>query len=130
MHLIKRLTVMLLIVTPLFASAQESAVNALFQTDVADVSNQESLVLEVTYPPGVESASHRHNAHTVVYVLEGTVTMQVEGSEAQTLGAGEVFYETPADVHSVSKNASNSEPAKILVFFLKDKGRATTEPAP
>jgi quercetin dioxygenase-like cupin family protein len=121
---------MLLIVTPLFASAQESAVNALFQTDVADVSNQEILVLEVTYPPGVESASHRHNAHTVVYVLEGTVTMQVEGGEAQTLGAGEVFYETPADVHSVSKNASNSEPAKILVFFLKDKGRATTEPAP
>jgi len=130
MRSIKRLIAMLLVATPLFVSAQESAVNALFQTDVADVSNQEILVLEVTYPPGVESASHRHNAHTVVYVLEGTVTMQVEGGEARTLGAGEVFYETPADVHSVSKNASNSESAKILVFFLKDKGRATTEPAP
>ena len=110
--------------------AQESAVSALFQTDVADASNQEILVLEVTYPPGVESASHRHNAHTIVYVLEGTVTMQVEGSEAKTLGAGEVFYETPEDVHSVSKNASDTEPARILVFFLKEKGRATTEPAP
>ena len=112
------------------AHAQESAVSALFQTDVADASNQEILVLEVTYPPGVESASHRHNAHTIVYVLEGTVTMQVEGSDAKTLGAGEIFYETPDDVHAVSRNASNTEPARILVFFLKEKGRATTEPAP
>jgi quercetin dioxygenase-like cupin family protein len=112
-----------------FVHAQESAVSALFQTDVVDASNQEILVLEVTYPPGVESASHRHNAHTIVYVLEGTVTMQVEGSEAKTLGAGEIFYETPDDVHSVSKNASATEPARILVFFLKEKGRATTEPA-
>ena len=113
-----------------FVHAQESAVSALFRTDVADASNQEILVLEVTYPPGVESASHRHNAHTVVYVLEGTVIMQVDGSEAKTLGAGEVFYETPEDVHSVSKNASDTEAARILVFFLKEKGRATTEPAP
>ena len=120
----------MLIAAAFTANAQESAVSALFQTDVADASNQEILVLEVTYPPGVESASHRHNAHTIVYVLEGTVTMQVEGSEAKTLGEGEVFYETPDDVHSVSKNASDTEPAKILVFFLKEKGRATTEPAP
>lgn len=111
------------------AHAQESAVSALFRTDVADVTDQEILVLEVSYPAGVESASHRHNAHTIVYVLEGTVTMQVEGSEPQTLGPGEVFYETPEDVHSVSKNASDTEPAKILVFFLKEKGRVTTEPA-
>ena len=110
--------------------AEESAVNALFQTDVTDVTNQEIVVLEVTYPPGAESASHRHNAHTIVYVLEGSVTMQVEGSEAKTLSAGEIFYETPDDIHSVSKNASDTEPATILVYFLKGKGAASTEAVP
>jgi len=110
--------------------AEESAVNALFQTDVKDVTNQEIVVLEVTYPPGAESASHRHNAHTIVYVLEGSVTMQVEGSEAKTLSAGEIFYETPDDIHSVSKNASDTEPATILVYFLKGKGAASTEAVP
>jgi quercetin dioxygenase-like cupin family protein len=111
------------------ASAQQTAVEALFQTDVADVENQEILVLEVTYPPGNKSSSHRHNAHTIVYVLEGTVIMQVAGGEQKTLGPGEIFYESPADIHSVSMNASDTEPAKILVFFLKGKGAATTEPA-
>jgi quercetin dioxygenase-like cupin family protein len=130
MKSIKLLFAASLIAGAFSVQAQESAVSALFQADVADASNQEILVLEVTYPPGVESASHRHNAHTIVYVLEGTVTMQVEGSEAKTLGQGEIFYETPEDVHSVSKNASDTEPATILVFFLKEKGRATTEPAP
>jgi quercetin dioxygenase-like cupin family protein len=62
-------------------------------------------------------------------VLEGTVIMQVAGGELQTLGPGDVFYETPADIHSVSRNASDTEPAKILVFFLKEKDAATTEPA-
>lgn len=111
------------------ASAQETAVAPLFQANVADVTDQEIVVLEVTYPPGNASSSHRHNAHTVVYVLEGTVTMQVEGGEPETLGPGEVFYETPEDVHSVSRNASATEPARILVFFLKKKGAAATEPA-
>jgi len=125
-----RALIALLLVTGSTATvAQESSVKALFQTDVADVSNQEILVLEVVYPPGAESASHRHNAHTIVYVLEGTVKMQVEGAEAKTLGPGEVFYETPDDVHTVSSNASDTEPAKILVFFLKEKGARTTEPA-
>jgi quercetin dioxygenase-like cupin family protein len=109
--------------------AQTSTVNSLFQTDVDDVSNQEIVVLEVRYPPGVESASHRHNAHTVVYVLEGTVIMQVAGGERKMLTAGQVFYENPNDIHSVSMNASNTEPARILVYFLKEKGAPITEPA-
>ncbi len=65
----------------------------------------------------------------VVYAVECTVTMQVEGGEVKTLGRGEVFYETPDDVHPVSMNASDTEPAKILVPFLKEKGAAATEPA-
>jgi len=109
--------------------AQTSTVNSLFQTDVDDVSNQEIVVLEVRYPPGVRSASHRHNAHTVVYVLEGTVIMQVAGGERKTLTAGEVFYENPNDIHSVSMNASDTEPARILVYFLKEQGASITEPA-
>ena len=109
--------------------AQGAAVNALFQTDVGDVTNQEIVVLEVNYPPGNRSSSHRHNAHTIVYVLEGSVIMQGAGGERKMLGPGEVFYEAPADVHSVSMNASDTEPAKILVFFLKERGAATTEPA-
>lgn len=111
------------------ASLQAASVNELLQTDVADLDNQEIVVLEVTYPPGASSAAHRHNAHTIVYVLEGTVVMQVAGGEKQTLTAGQVFHENPDDVHSVSMNASDSEPAKILVFFLKEKGAPITVPA-
>jgi len=107
----------------------QATVNSLFQTDVADVTNQEIVVLEVNYPAGNDSPVHRHNAHTIVYVLEGSVIMAVAGGEPQTLGPGDVFYESPDDIHSVSRNASATEPAKILVFFLKEKGAASTEPA-
>ena len=107
----------------------QSSAEGLFQADVADATNQEIVVLEVTYEPGAASDAHRHNAHTIVYVLEGAVKMAVEGSETQTLGPGEVFYETPDDIHSVSMNASETEPAKILVFFLKEKDAPATVPA-
>jgi len=119
-------SLVLLISVPAFS---QSTANAVFQTDVADVTNQEILVLEVNYEAGNDSPVHRHNAHTIVYVLEGTVIMQVAGGELQTLGPGDVFYETPNDIHSVSRNASDTESAKILVFFLKEKDAATTEPA-
>ncbi len=86
-------------------------------------------MLGVNFQAGNDSPVHRHNAHTIVYVLEGTVIMQVGGGEPQTPKPGDVFYESPADIHSVSRNESETEPAKILVFFLKGKGAATTEPA-
>lgn len=111
------------------AASQGSIAKGLFQADVADTTNQEIVVVEVEYPPGVASTSHRHNAHTVVYVLEGTVVMQIEGGEKQTLSVGEMFYETPDDIHTVSMNASDTEPARILVFFLKEKGAPASEPA-
>lgn len=109
------------------SSAQESIATALFQTDLPDIEGREAVVLEVEYPPGVASASHRHNAHTFVYVLEGTVVMQVAGGEQQTLVAGQTFYESPDDVHTVSRNASDTEPAKILVFFIKMKDAPASE---
>ena len=126
---IRNFSLMILMILSASVVAQDALVNALFQTDVADVTNQEIVVLEVVYAAGSKSESHRHNAHTVVYVLEGSVTMAVAGGESKTLGPGEIFYESPADIHSVSMNASDTEPAKILVYFLKRKGAASTEPA-
>lgn len=108
---------------------QTASVDELLQAVVGDVSNQEIVVLEVVYPPGAASAPHRHNAHTIVYVLEGTVVMQVSGGEKRTLGPGDTFHETPDDVHAVSMNGSETEPAKILVFFLKERGAPITVPA-
>ncbi len=91
--------------------------------------DQEMLVLEVDLAPGQSSQPHRHNAHVFVYVLEGTVNMQVEGGELMTLSAGEMFYENPNDIHAVSANASDSEPARILVHLIKTTGAPVTTPA-
>lgn len=124
------LTVVLLLVLSASSPAQESVASALFQTDLPDIEGREAVILEVEIPPGAASKSHRHNAHTFVYVLEGTVVMQVVGGEPQTLVAGQTFYETPDDIHSVSRNASDTEPAKILVLFIKQKDAPMTEPAP
>jgi quercetin dioxygenase-like cupin family protein len=90
--------------------------------------NQEMLVLEVDLPPGRVGAPHRHDAHVFVYVLEGRVHMQVEGGELKTLGVGETFYESPSDVHSVSSNASESEPARILVHMIRTAGTPVSTP--
>lgn len=97
--------------------------------ELVGLAGKEGVMVVVEYPPGVASASHRHNAFTFVYVLEGSVTMQVKGGAAVTLGPGETFYESPDDIHSVSKNASETKPARILVFFVKDKGAPASVPA-
>lgn len=119
--------IVLLTILSATSSAQQSIATALFQKDLPDIEGREAVVLEVEYPPGVASASHRHNAHTFVYVLEGTVVMQVAGGEPQTLVAGQTFYESPDDIHTVSRNASDTEPAKILVFFIKMKDAPASE---
>lgn len=91
--------------------------------------DQEMLVLELELAPGQASTPHRHDAHVFVYVLEGRVRMQVEGGEVLTLGVGEMFYESPDDVHTVSDNASDTEPARILVHMLRTAGTPVTVPA-
>jgi len=109
----------------------QSSVSApLLSKDLPDFAGKEVVMSTVTYPAGVASAPHRHDAHTFVYVLEGTVLMQVGGGPVLTLGAGQTFYEGPDDVHATSKNASATAPAKILVFMLKDKSKPATRPAP
>ena len=108
--------------------AQSANVASLLAKDIPEFAGKEVIMLTVAYPPGHASSPHRHNAHVFVYVLEGTVAMQVEGGEAKTLGPGETFYEKPSDIHTVSKNASATVPAKILVLMLKDKDSPVTRP--
>jgi quercetin dioxygenase-like cupin family protein len=112
------------------AAAQQAAVTPLVTKDLTGVAGKEGVMLTVEYAPGQSGTPHRHNAHTFVYVLEGSIVMQVKGGEAVTLGPGETFYESPQDIHVVGRNASQTEPAKFLVFFVKDKGAPITVPVP
>jgi quercetin dioxygenase-like cupin family protein len=104
-------------------------VAVVFSTALPDIPGKTGEILEVSYAPGESSAAHRHDANTFVYVLEGTVVMAVKGGEEQTLTAGQSFYENPDDIHTVSRNASATEPAKILVFFVKNTGAPASRPA-
>ncbi len=112
------------------AMAEDAKVNPLMTKDLAGLTGKEGTMLTVEYAPGGSTDKHRHNAHTFVYVLEGSIVMQVEGGKAVTLGPGQTFYESPDDIHSVSKNASTSQPAKFLVFSVKEKGAPPVVPAP
>jgi quercetin dioxygenase-like cupin family protein len=112
------------------APAKDAAVEPLMQKDLAGVPGKEVLMVTVEYVPGGASLPHRHDAQVFVYVLQGELRMQVAGSPEVTLHPGQTFYETPTDVHVVSANASKTEPAKILVFIVKDKGAPVTRDVP
>ena len=116
----KRL-LMLLIVTTGTLAAQQARVTPLMSKDLTGIPGKEGLMIVVDYAPGAMSAPHRHNAYTFVYVLEGSIVMQVKGGKQVMLGPGQTFYESPDDIHTVSRNASKTKPAKFLVFFVKDK---------
>ena len=120
-----RKKIMLVVLLSLIAGplmAQEPEVTTLMSKIMKDVSGKEGLLITVEYPPGGSDPIHRHNAHAFVYVLEGSVMMQVKGGKPVTLTPGQTFYEGPNDLHIVGRNASNSEPAKFIVFLVKDKG--------
>ena len=102
--------------------ANEAKVTPLFSKDLMDFPGKEGLMVMVEYPPGSSDPIHRHNAHGFIYLLEGSIIMQVRGGEEVTLTPGQTFYEGPEDVHVVGRNASQTKPAKFVVFFLKDKG--------
>jgi len=108
--------------------AQQAKVTPLMTKDLAGLAGKEGVMLTVEYAPGMSSTAHRHNAHTFVYVLEGSMVMQVKGGKAVTLGPGGTFYESPDDIHAVSKNASATKPAKLLVVFVKEKGAPASVP--
>ena len=104
------------------ATAEEPKVTPLMSKDLAESPGREVLMLTVEHAPGGSSAIHRHNAHAFVYVLEGSVVMQLKGGQQVSLTPGQTFYEGPEDVHVVDRNASATNPAKFLVFLIKDKG--------
>jgi quercetin dioxygenase-like cupin family protein len=111
------------------AAAQEAKVTPLMTQELAGIDGKEGTMVMVEYAPGGSDAEHRHHAYAFVYVLEGAVVMQVKGGQEVTLGPGQTFYESPEDVHTVSRNASTTKPAKFLVFFVKQKGAPITVPA-
>ena len=109
--------------------AKEANVTPLFSKDLADLPGKEGLMLMVEYPPGSSDPIHRHNANAFVYVLEGSIVMQVRGGKEVTLTAGQTFYEGPSDVHVVGRNASQTKPAKFVVVLVKDKGAPAVIPS-
>ena len=107
---------------------KEAKVTPLFSKDLPELPGKEGLMITVEYPPGSTDPIHRHNAHGFIYVLEGSIVMQVRGGKEVTLKPGQTFYEGPNDVHVVGRNASQTKPAKFVVFFVKDKGAPIVVP--
>lgn len=104
------------------AEAPHPEVKEVMTKALPDYPGKEALMLEVTYPPGGVDPVHRHDAHAFVYVLEGSIVMQVQGGNEVTLTPGQTFYEAPDDVHTVGRNASKTEPARFVVVLLKRQG--------
>ena len=108
--------------------AQAADVTPLMSKDLPEIPGREVLMITVEKAPGGADPIHRHNAHGFIYVLEGSIVMQVEGGKEVTLTPGQTFYEGPNDVHAVGRNASNTKPVKFLVFLVKDKGAPVLVP--
>ena len=107
----------------------QAKVTDLLSKDLTNLPGKEGVMITVEYPPGHSDQVHRHNAYAFVYVLEGSVVMQVRGGKEVTLTPGQTFYEGPNDVHVLGRNASQTKPAKFVVFFVKDKGAPILESA-
>jgi quercetin dioxygenase-like cupin family protein len=113
---------------PAASKVPQASVTPLTSKDLPEFPGKEVLMIIVEYPPGSVDPIHRHNAHAFVYVLDGSIIMQVKGGKEVTLTPGQTFYEGPEDVHVVGRNASNTKPAKFVVFFIKDKGAPVLVP--
>ena len=117
----KKLVFMLTCLMSSAVLAQEAKVTTLMLKELPNLPGKEGLMITVEYPPGNVDPIHRHNANGFIYVLEGTIVMQVRGGKETTVTAGQTFYEGPDDVHVVGRNASKTKSAKVVVFFVKDK---------
>jgi len=124
-----KLILMLVLLMSVPMESKEAKVTELFSKDLTDFPGKEGLMITVEYPPGSSDPIHRHNAHAFVYVLEGSIVMQVRGGKEVTLTPGQTFYEGPSDVHVVGRNASQTKPAKFVVLLVKDKGAPVFVPA-
>jgi quercetin dioxygenase-like cupin family protein len=121
--------IMMLWLTTGVLTAQQSKATPLMSKELIDIPGKECVMLSVEFAPGSVGSVHRHNAHAFIYVLEGSIVMQVRGGTQVTLEPGQTFYESPDDVHTVSRNASNAKPARFLVFFVKDRRAPMSVPA-
>ena len=111
-----------------FAQPGQPPVTSLMSKDLTNMPGKEVLMITVEYPPGWSDPVHRHNAQGFIYVLEGSVLMQVQGGKEVTLTPGQTFYEGIDDVHVIGRNASTTKPAKLLVFLVKNKGAPVLVP--
>jgi quercetin dioxygenase-like cupin family protein len=109
-------------------AAQEANVTPLISKELKENPGKEATMIVVDYPPGSSDPIHRHNAHAFLYVLEGSIVMQLKGEKQVTLTPGQTFYEGPDDEHIVGRNASRTKPAKFVVFLIKDKGAPVLVP--
>jgi quercetin dioxygenase-like cupin family protein len=126
---IAKLVLLMVCLMPVTLEPKDAKVTPLLSKDLTNFPGKEGLMITVEYPPGSSDSIHRHNAHAFVYVLEGSIVMQVRGGEEVTLTPGQTFYEGPSDVHVVGRNASQTKPAKFVVFLVKDKGAPVLVPA-
>jgi len=126
---ITKMILMLACLVSISLETKEAQVTQLMSKDLTEFPGKEAEMITVEYPPGSTDPIHRHNAHAFVYVLEGSIVMQVRGGKEVTLTPGQTFYEGPNDVHVVGRNASQTKPAKFVVFFVKDKGAPILVPA-
>ena len=117
-----------LLAPPVTAAPADPVVTALFTQALGDYPGKEVLMITVDYPPGGADPVHRHDAHGFIYVLEGSIVMGVKGGREHTLKAGQTFYEGPADLHTVGRNARKTKPAKFLVVLLKDRNKPPVIP--
>ena len=124
----KRVALVLLCLTAGTATAQEAKVTSLMSKDVPGSPGKELMMITVEHVPGGSNPAHRHNAQAMLYVLEGSVVMQLKGGKEVTLTPGQTFYEGRDDVHVVDRNASSTKPAKFVVFLIKDKGAPALVP--
>jgi quercetin dioxygenase-like cupin family protein len=118
----KAISVLLLCLMTSTVTAQQPEVVTVMSKALTNIPDKEGVMITVAYPPGGADPVHRHNAQAFVYVLEGSVVMQVKGGKEVTLTPGQTFYEGPDDIHVVGRNASMTRPAKMVVFLVKDKG--------
>ena len=124
----RKLVLVLLCLITGASVAQSAEVSQLMTKDLPESPGKEVLMITVEKPPGGSDPIHRHNAHGFIYVLEGSIVMQVEGGKEVTLTPGQTFYESPSDVHVVGRNASSTKPVKFLVVLIKDKGAPVLVP--
>jgi quercetin dioxygenase-like cupin family protein len=120
----------LLPVAPLYAheTAPSEKIQVLQEKLLNNLPDKKAMMLTVDYAPGQSSIAHKHDGTAMAYVLEGAITSQVKGEPAITYQAGEFWYEAAGSEHLVSKNASATQPAKLLVFMVMGKDEAVLIP--